>query len=160
MNKHWQEINWTDNNDKITDHFRVHEALWLPSWRIYHIPSDEEKQQIVSLASFMEKIRELQNRPIFVHCWIRPLKVNRPGTQFHKKNYNKYVGSTSRRSPHIFGRAVDFHVAGFAGPKKCAEIRNMILPNLQRWNIRMENIEGGWIHIDNYPVRNRRFFRP
>ena len=43
----WQEIDWNDLNAKIGPHFRIHEALWLPSWRIYHIASDEEKANIV-----------------------------------------------------------------------------------------------------------------
>ncbi len=160
MGKNWTNINWKDKNDRISSNFRVHEALWLPSWRIYHSPSDEEKQNIVKIAFAMEKIRKLVDSPIVVHCWIRPLSVNCKGSTRHNKNYNRAIGSKSRKSAHIFGRAVDFHCKGYTGPQKCAEVRNIIRPNLENWGIRMENKKGGWIHIDNYPVKNKRFFRP
>lgn len=156
----WLEIDWSDHNAKIGPHFRVHEALWLPSWRIYHIPSDEEKANIVRITDSMELIRGLLGAAIIVHCWIRPLNVNAPDTPHHGENYNRYIGSRSTKSAHIFGRAVDFHVSGYSGPEKCALVRQQILPYLEDWNIRMEDIEGGWVHIDDYPVGHQRFYKP
>lgn len=156
----WQDINWDDPNAEISPHFRAHEALWLPSWRIYHIPSDEEKIQIVQMADSMELIRDLFRKAIMVHCWIRPLSVNAPGEHYHEGNYNLYIGSESTRSAHIFGRAVDFHIQGMTGPDECAQARQTILPFLEEWELRMEDQHGGWIHVDNYPVGNQRFFKP
>jgi len=160
MSLNWRDVNWEDKNALIAPHFRVHEALWLPSWRIYHIASDEEKAEIVKIASAMELLRELFEAPINIHCWIRPLSVNAPNTDYHEKNYNRAIGSHSKKSAHIFGRAVDFHITGRQGPEECAKARELILPHLEEWNVRMEEINGGWIHIDNYPVRNNRFFKP
>ena len=153
-------VNWKTKNSYITPHFSVHEALWLPSWRIYHKPSAPEKKQIIRLAEAMENIRGLFNRPITIHCWIRPLKVNAPNTRRHGKNYNRYIGSRAKKSAHIFGQAVDFHIKGYSGKKGCRKARQIILPHLKQWGIRMENNSGGWIHIDNYPVKNKRFFKP
>lgn len=153
-------IDWENKNSNITPHFRVHEALWLPSWRIYHIPSAEEKAEIEKTAAAMEKIRVFLDNAVVVHCWIRPLSVNAPGTEYHEKNYNAHVGSRATRSPHIFGRAVDFHVSGHQGPEQCALIRRQLLPKLEQWEIRMEDISGAWIHIDTNPVGNLRFFKP
>ena len=153
-------VNWKDKNSYITPHFSVHEALWLPSWRIYHKPSPIEKQQIIQLATAMENIRSLFDTAITVHCWIRPLKVNAPHNLKNGKNYNHYIGSKSKKSAHIFGRAVDFHIKGYSGKRGCAKARQIILPHLKQWGIRMENNQGGWIHIDNYPIKNKRFFKP
>ncbi len=160
MNQDIESIDWEDKNDAISDHFRVHEALWLPSWRIYHDPSDAEKSEIVITASKMERIRSFFSAPIFVHCWIRPVKVNAPDTGRHEENYNLAIGSTSLKSAHIFGKAIDFHIGGMQGPEKCGQARQMMLPYLEEWDIRMEDIHGGWIHIDTNPVGNRRFFKP
>lgn len=120
MTYDWREIDWNDHNAKISLNFRVHEALWLPSWRIYHIPSDEEKAHIVKMTDSMESVRGLFGAAIIVHCWIRPLSVNAPDSPHHEENYNRYIGSRSTKSAHIFGRAVDFHVSGYSGPNKCA----------------------------------------
>ena len=39
-------------------------------------------------------------------------------------------------------------------------MRQVILPHLEEWSIRMEDINGGWIHIDTNPVGYKRFFKP
>ena len=153
-------VNWNDPNDHVSANFRVHEALWLPSWRVYHVPSDAEKAEILKTAVAMEKIRTLMNAPIVVHCWMRPVKTNAPGTPHHGKNYNKFVGSKATKSGHIFGQAVDFHVSGRVGPAQCQQVRETLLPYLEAWDIRMEDMAGGWIHIDTKPVTGNRFFKP
>lgn len=156
----WRMIDWEDKNANVAFHFKVHETLWLPSWRIYHIPSDEEKQEIVKTADVMEKIRVLVNAPVIVHVWIRPTSVNNPDSSHNGDNYNLAIGSKSTRSAHIFGRACDFHISGKLGPSGCAESRELIIPHLEEWNIRMEDINGGWIHIDTNDVIRNRFFKP
>jgi len=156
----WQEVDWEDMNAKVSPHFRVHETLWLPSWRIYHTPSDEEKKEIVKTAAVMEKIRGLLDAGVNVHCWMRPLSVNAPGEARHGKNYNRFIGSRSIKSAHIFGRAVDFHISGKQGPEMCQETREAILPHLEDWDMRMEDKAGGWVHIDTNPVKHQRFFKP
>jgi len=153
-------IDWSDKNSSLTPHFRVHEALWLPSWRVYHEPSEEEQSEIVKTANIMEAIREYLQLPINVHCWMRPTAVNAPGTSWDGKNYNEFVGSKASHSPHIFGRAVDFHVSGHQGPEECEKIRQRLMPKLEEWEIRMEDIDGAWIHIDTNPVSSQRFFKP
>ena len=100
------------------------------------------------------------DKPISVHCWIRPLSVNAPGAEHHGGNYNRAIGSRATKSAHIFGRAVDFHVSGHQGPEQCGRIRRRILPHLEAWDIRMEDIDGGWVHIDTNPVGHSRFFKP
>ncbi|MCZ6893283.1 MAG: D-Ala-D-Ala carboxypeptidase family metallohydrolase [Gammaproteobacteria bacterium] len=156
----WQDIDWDDENARVADHFRVHEVLFLPSWRMYHTPNDDEKAEAAKAAEAMEEIRKFVNAPVTVHCWMRPTEVNAPDSRHDGENYNLFVGSRSRRSAHIFGRAVDFHVAGNTGPDGCHAIRQALLPQLEEWGIRMENNHGGWIHIDTNPVGHKRFFTP
>ncbi len=156
----YTKVNWKEDSANITPHFKVHEALWLPSWRVYHIPSDEEKMEIIKTAQVMEKIREIFSASLNVHCWITPLKVNAPGTSRHGGNYNEFIGSRSTKSAHIFGKAVDFHVTGRVGTSGCELVRQEILPHLEVLNIRMEDISGGWVHIDTNPVVHNRFFKP
>ncbi len=160
MSMDWREVDWEDKNAKVAPNFPVHETLWLPTWRIYHSPSDEEKQEIVKTADVMQRTRGLFSAPIIVHCWIRPLSVRAPGTQRHGGNYNRAIGSRSKKSAHIFGRAVDFHVSGRSGPEECAQVRQAILPYLDEWKIRMEDKDGAWVHIDTNPVIHNRFFKP
>ena len=50
----WKALDWEDMNESVAPHFKVHETLWLPSWRVYHIPSDQEKAEIVKTADAME----------------------------------------------------------------------------------------------------------
>ena len=156
----WKSIDWENMGAKIASNFTVHESLWLPSWRIYHIPSDEEKQQIVKTADAMQKIRGLFSVGIAVHVWIRPISVNNPDSSHHGENYNLAIGSKSTRSAHIFGKACDFHVSGMSGPAGCEQARQGILLHIEEWDIRMEDINGGWIHIDTNSVGHKRFFKP
>ena len=153
-------INWNDPKCKISKYFTVHEATFLPSWRIYHLPSDEEKEEIVKLAKVLDKLREKLNKPFIVHCWMRPKKVNCQSSPRHGQDYNVFIGSRSTKSGHIFGQAVDFHVSGMAGPNGCNLVRQEIMPELEKLDIRMEDIQGGWVHIDTKPVGHKRFFRP
>ena len=153
-------IDWTNPAARITPHFTVHEATYLPSWRVYHHPAQPEQRAIEDLAERMEHVRALFQAPIVVHCWMRPARVTAPGTQYHQQDYNAYVGSTATQSGHIYGQAVDFCVSGWAGPAKCAEARMRILPHLVEFGLRMEDNHGGWIHIDTKPVIGSRFFRP
>ena len=153
-------INWNNPRCKISKHFTVHEATFLPSWRVYHMPSDEEKVEIVELAKKIDKLRDKLNQPFIVHVWMRPKKVNCQNSPKHGKDYNVFIGSKSTKSGHIFGQAVDFHVSGSAGPNSCNLVREKIKPELESLNLRMEDIQGGWIHIDSKKVGHKRFFKP
>ena len=176
-----QPIDWNNPKSKISEHFYVEEALELPSWGVLHVPSEDEKKEIEKIAkdvegaiSILEQI--LKHRvSINVHAWMRPEQANCPGSQWNGKNYNRYIYETQvwknlseeekakkvePKSPHRTGRAIDFHVVGYEGKQKCAEIRQMLLPYLEQLNLRMEDISGGWIHLDNLPVKNKRFFKP
>jgi hypothetical protein len=140
-------IDWTNPAQKISKYFTVREATYLPSWGKYHMPGPLEQSNIVILASKMDKVRELFDQPIEVHCWLRPV------------DYNKYVGG-AKKSMHISGGAVDFHVKGVT----CSHVRDKLdQAFLDSVGLRREdNPQGNWVHIDlkEVPPGGSRIFKP
>jgi hypothetical protein len=153
-------IDWNDPKCKISKHFTVKEATYLPSIGVLHIPSEEEKKNIIKFAEKMDKVRDIVNASITIHVWIRPISVNCIETKYKGFNYNEYIGSTAKKSAHIAGLACDFHAKGFEGRNGCDALRSILIPKLEELGLRMEDIPGDWIHLDMYPVINKRFFNP
>ena len=175
------EIDWSNPNAKISARFTVKEALLLQSWGVMHVPSEDEKKAILAIAEKVEKAADIVAQKlgvkalVSVHAWIRPGKANCPGSKWNGYDYNRYVyvtqvfkGLTQEEiskkhipeSPHKTGHAVDFHIVGFEGPEGCAKIRAVLLPELEALGIRMEDRDGGWVHLDDLPVIHSRFFKP
>lgn len=176
-----QDINWADPKSKINDRFSVSEALTLPSWGVMHVPSEDEKKAIKGIADKVAAItKEVEAQlgkrlPINVHAFMRPDKANIPGSQWDGKDYNRYIYETQvwknltaeekakkkvPNSPHRTGHAIDFHFGGYEGKVKCAEMRKLLLPLIEKHGLRMEDMDGSWIHLDDLPVVNKRFFKP
>lgn len=174
-------INWSDPKAKIAAKFSVSEALTLQSWGVMHVPSEAEQAAIVGIAQKVSQaagiLEQIIGRKvsISVHAFMRPEKANVPGSQWDGKDYNRYIYETQvwknltaeekakktvPKSPHRTGHAIDFHIVGFEGKEKCAQIRAMLLPHLEALGLRMEDMDGGWIHLDDLAVVNKRFFKP
>lgn len=169
-------INWNDRKAKVSKYFTVHEATFLPSWNTYHLPSEEEKANIVKMALAMDKVRDLLG-PISVHIWIRPKKANTPSSFDPKAvkiaaadpkravkekalaelDYNTFIGG-AKQSPHIRGLGVDWHAQ-----VTCDEARAKLLPKLEELGMCMEDLPGSnWVHTDILGPRGNtgRFFKP
>lgn len=145
-------------NDKISNHFTLNEATYLPRWDTHHIPSDQELENIKRTALTMDKIRDMFGASCNVHCWIRPECLNNPDSPHNGDSYNHLVGGAPK-SQHRFGLAVDFDITGMG----CDEVRSALLPKLEELGIRMENKPGSnWVHIDLGEVLpgGHRFFIP
>lgn len=174
-------IDWTNPSAKITNRFTVKDALFLPSWGVMHQPTEDEKAAILALAAVVgkaaDKVEQKLGRKVIinVHAWMRPEKANCPGSQWNGQDYNRYIYETQvwkdltaeqkalkkvPKSHHRIGHAIDFHIEGFEGKEGCAKIREMIGPHLEELNLRMEDISGGWVHLDDMPVISKRFFKP
>lgn len=174
-------IDWSDPKAKITSRFSVGEALTLQSWGVIHVPSEEEKAAIVGISNAAGKAMDVLEKiigrhvSINVHAFMRPEKANIPGSKWDGMDYNRYIYETQvwkdltpeekakktvPKSPHRTGHAIDFHIGGFEGAEKCAQIRQMLLPHLEELGLRMEDLNGGWVHLDNLPVVHARFFKP
>lgn len=175
------ETDWSNPKSKITENFSVGEALLLPSWGVCHVPSEEEKAAIKGIAEKVTKAVDILEKKlgkqlrVNVHAWMRPGVANIPGSEWHGKDYNRYIYETQvwknltpeekakkkvPNSPHKTGHAIDFHIVGFEGKAGCAKIRELLLPHLEELGLRMENLDGGWVHLDDLPVINSRFFKP
>ncbi len=140
------EINWADPSSKVSDHFTVKEACWLPRASLLYRPKPDERENLILTCELMEKVRALFARPLLVHCMIRPLA------------YNAVIGG-AKGSAHLVGLACDFSVPGM----DCDLVREMLLLDLERWGARMEDKPGtSWVHIDLAPVKpgGHRFFKP
>ena len=180
-------IDWSDPKCPISKYFTVHDALYLKSWGVYHIPTGSEIRGILSLAPIMDEVWEAFGE-IERHCWIRPLKAHFKGNltiKLNKKdpkyqmkkqalidlNYNAFIGSTAPSGAHPLGRGLDFNFKYFEGKEfntlkdkekieACRQMRLKLIPVLEKLGLRLENIVGTWLHLDNMPVKFNRFFKP
>lgn len=146
-------INYADN---ISKYFAWHEALLLPSWQAMHIPTQQEIDNITKSAQMMDIVREYLNTPLIVHVWLRPI-LNNPSSSHNGQDYNAFIGGAPN-SAHKIGLAVDFNPKDMT----CEQGRQLLLPKLEEFNIRMENngVDANWIHLDLAPVVHSRFFIP
>jgi len=150
-------LDWTNPHSMISKHFSVKEALWLPSWQVLHIPSEDEKANILKQAAKMDLIREFLGVPINIHCWIRPV-LNNPASEHNGQDYNALVKG-AKNSAHKIGLATDYDAKGL----NCDDVRAKLEPKLDEWELRMEKMPGGnWVHNDCAPLApgGHRYFIP
>ncbi len=160
--------------------FTWHEALYLPSWKIHHIPTELEKQAIIDTAKKLDPIWDIIDTPFFINCWLRPEKVNpfegllelkkafnhnwndKKKQAFLDLNYNAFVGG-AKFSLHRLGSAVDFTIKGLEMFEAWEAVRSI-------WQGRMEHHEStisrdgndynDWIHIDTKSWGSSITFNP
>lgn len=114
---------------KITNNFTWQEAFTNET-RIDGYPPLEIFINVVETAKVAQRIRVKLKRPMIIHCWVRQIP------------HNKRAGSSAKRSPHINGRAIDFHINGLADSEVRKKILELNLP------VRVEDGTTGWVHID------------
>lgn len=154
--KQWNSICWTNPEDKVSEHFTVKEALWLNKWGRLATEADglttDIKFSICRTAAWMDEVREILNKPVYVKSWLRPVE------------YNKEIGG-AKHSMHMEGRAVDFWLDVNGDEKKDTEDCDLTKEMLKNWlvklELRMEDNRGGnWVHLDDKKPLGARFFRP
>jgi uncharacterized protein YcbK (DUF882 family) len=138
-------MSWSDPEFRVTPNFTVREACYLPTWDKMHKPTDEEISNLKRTLNLMEKIRALFDKPIKVHCMIRP------------EAYNREIGG-ALKSAHIKGLACDFSIPDLS----CDYVRNRLMAYLRLWEFRMEDLpKSNWVHVDlNPPISGKRLFKP
>ena len=162
------EIDWENPSTKISEFFTVHDACWLPSWKIHHIPSDQEQENLIKTAKKLDEVKKLLNKDIKIHVWIRPNSVNCPTSDKHGQDYNKAIGGASKSS-HISGLAVDFSCVGSSVDEilnilepKCEELQFALENNGSIERIKSKGGKGGprnWIHLQILPLLRAPHFR-
>ena len=142
-------IDWGKCSSPVSAHFTVSECLYLPKWNRlaneHDGLNDEIKGNLILLCTKLDTVRDFFKKPMIVHCMYRP------------KEYNSLIGGAVG-SAHIEGLAIDFHVIN----RSCDEVREMLLPLLEQWKFRMEDLPGSnWVHLDlRDPGYGNRFFKP
>jgi hypothetical protein len=163
-------IDWSNPRAKISQHFTVGHATFLPDWHVHHLPDETQQAEILKTAATMEKIytllEQLEPDPtIFITSWIRPPKVytarlidrnainwstnaERRKIQeaaFQAGDYNRFIGGATL-SYHRLGMAVDFVVKNVS----CDDIRTSLIEyGLETLDIRIEDMpKTNWVHID------------
>ena len=122
----------------LSPNFTLEELTHTDHREFDNTPNDEEMANLVRLAEFMEKVKEvLGGRPIIVNSAFRSAEVNRA------------VGS-SDRSQHRRGTACDFRVPGMTPDQVVRAIIEANLPfdqcirEFDRWtHISIPNTEDG-----------------
>lgn len=160
-----KSIDWTDPGQEISKYFTVKNAIYLPRWKRLANDQDSLDQNAKdALEKFfkecMDPIREIIGKPLTVHV------------AFRSPEYNVLIGG-AKMSIHMARKyadgslvaACDFSAdlgKGSVGAN-CDEIKAILLPHLERLNIRLEDNGKGatWIHVDNRkPGPGGRFFKP
>ena len=158
-------IDWSNPDCPISKYFTVKNAIYFPRWKRLAGQSDDltqdAKDALLKLfVEVMDPIRELIGKPIKVHV------------AFRSQEYNVLIGG-AKLSIHMARKyadgslvaACDFSAdmgKGSAG-LNCDEIKKIILPHLEKLNIRLEDngLGATWIHVDNRkPGPGGRFFKP
>lgn len=147
-------INWLNPDDKISRHFSVREAVYLPQWERLATEQDGlnifVKSYLVTFFAKMDSVRGIIGKPVKSHVAFRPIDYNSLPT---------VKGSPD--SAHMCSgpwAAIDFSVPGMT----CDEVRTLLLPKLSSLGLRMEQSEGAnWVHLDSKPVTDGsvRFFK-
>ena len=117
---------------QLTKHFTLEEFTESQTAARLHInndPSPDVLSNLFLLASTMEEVRALLNKPIYISSGYRSPKLN------------KAIGG-SKTSAHIKGLACDFVCRGFGDPLSvCREISES--------TIHFDQLiyEGTWVHL-------------
>jgi len=111
-------------------YFRWSEALWLKSMNAFALPTESQIANIITMAGYLDKVREYYGKPLIVTSWLRP------------EPYNTYIKG-ARDSVHKSGLAVDFYIEGIPSYK----IHEDLEKNKVAWPFRGE--KGiSWVHLD------------
>lgn len=133
-------IDWTDRKVQITPHFTVHDCLWLNHWnRLANAAdglNDDIIQAILNTLQMAEQIRTLLQCPMIVTSLYRP------------PAYSPVVGG-SAHDVHTKGVAIDFTTFPILSIE---DAKNIIRPQMEALDIRMEAGTTDWIHIDRWEV--------
>lgn len=145
-------LDWSKPESKISEHFTVKDAIYLPTWK--RLANQEDgldstiKVDLQRLFAQMDVVRSHFGKPIRVHVTYRP------------SEYNKAIGG-AQHSAHSEGLACDWDIPGI----NCDEVRKEIVDKglLDTWNMRMEDLPGSsWVHLDlrEVPIGGHRYFLP
>ncbi len=127
----------------LSEHFTLEEMTFSEAAsrrNLDNTPDEEALDNLKHTAECMEKVRDLLGSAIAVNSAYRSPEVN------------KAVGSTSKKSQHLSGQAVDFTCRGFGTPRDVVEA--VIASDIEFDQIILEFDR--WVHISFTKGRNRQ----
>lgn len=135
-------LDWTNPDQMLSQYFTVGEALWLHDWGIIANPTQDVKDNLLSLCEKLDEIRDILKEPIIVRSMYRSV------------DYNRALGIQPEADVHSMGMACDF-ICHTLTPQ---EVQDILRPHLVSLNIRMEKGTPTWTHIDIHSVIYNREF--
>lgn len=92
-----------------------------------------------------QKVRNYLGKPMNIHCFYRSIEHN--VRAYIQSGFDKKTARTKTRlGVHMYGTAIDFHVAGMLDEA----VRKKILQGVKegKFKVRIEANTIGWIHLD------------
>lgn len=129
-------INWTNGNEKVTEHFTVNDCLMLHSWNRLATETDgADFNKLEILCNKLEEIRIILNCPMNIH------------SMFRSKEYNIEQGILLPTGNDVHARS---EAADFDCNKNFTiqQIKDILEPKLESLEIRMEFGTTNWVHLD------------
>lgn len=120
----------------ISKHFTWNE-VFINEKSAFGVPDIHIFENALKASIQFEKVRDLLNKPMVIHCWYR--------SYLHNQELKKQGLNPAMHSSHLYGMAIDYHVDGLAIDKIKSIIENNIPKNLQ---IRLEKNTTTWVHND------------
>lgn len=140
-------MDWTNPQEKATEHFSVEDCLLLHTWNRLATEEDGvDFDKLTALCEKLEEVRTLLGCPMNVHC------------MFRSESYNQSQSISPAKDVHSMNLACDFDCSGNL---TIQEVKDKLEPELEKLGIRMEKGTTTWVHIDlRAPGPSGRYFTP
>ena len=141
-------IDWTNPNDKVTQHFTVKDCLWLHNWnRLATEVDGADYNKLLILCNKLEEVRNILQAPMNVHCMFRSTKYN----------LEQNILPPTGMDVHAMNIACDFDCNN---TYSIQEVKDKLQPVLEQLGIRMEFGTTSWVHVDlRTPGPSGRYFK-
>ena len=142
-------IDWTNPNEKVTEHFTVRDCLMLHNWnRLATADDGADFDKLTILCQKMEEVREILGCPVNVHCMFRSAEYN----------IEQKILLPTGKDVHALNLACDFDCNA---TMSIDEVKAKLEPVLGQLGIRMERGTTTWCHVDlRAPGPSGSYFTP
>lgn len=132
-------IDWTNPEDKVTEHFTVRDCLYLHNWgRLATEEDGADFDKLTELCFVLEKVRDVLGCPMNVHCMFRSASYN----------LEQGILKPTGMDVHAMSLACDFDSNG---SMSIDYVKSALEPKLAELGIRMERGTTTWVHVDLRP---------
>lgn len=142
-------MDWTNGNNKVTNHFTVSDALMLHNWnRLANNEDGADYDKLLTLCQKLEEVRDALGCAMNVHCMFRSPAYN----------LEQNILPPTGMDVHAMNLACDFDCNK---DMTIQDVKDKLEPLLDQLQIRMEKGTTSWIHVDLRSVGpSGRYFTP